>query len=133
MGEAIRRIGGYEIIAKLGSGTAGTVYKARQLAMDRLVALKILNSKLLADRASVNKFIEEAKAAGRINHGNLCQVYEVASEGGGQILYVDRVPGPAAPVVLSSPCFFIQLRICNASCWVTVGFWSFLSAIHSDA
>jgi len=76
-----RVLGGYELIHRLGRGGMGVVYQATQLSLGRDVALKILAPKLNEDETFVKLFFEEARAAGRLNHPNIVQVYDVASEG----------------------------------------------------
>lgn len=74
------RIGGYEILGKLGDGGLGTVYKARQISMGRIVALKVLHRKWLKDEEFKKRFLLEARLAGRLSHQNLIQVYDVGRE-----------------------------------------------------
>jgi serine/threonine protein kinase len=74
-------IGGYKIIERLGRGGMGAVYKATQQSLDRTVALKVLSPKLAADPAFVRKFSDEAQAAGRLDHPNIVQVYDVGHDG----------------------------------------------------
>lgn len=76
------RFGGYEIIAKIGHGGLGTVYKARQISMSRYVALKVLHKKWLTDEEFKKRFLLEARLAGRLSHQNLIQVYDVGREHG---------------------------------------------------
>src|SRR5690606_10042640 len=65
-------LAGYEIIEQVGKGGMGEVYRARQVSMDRMVALKILSPKLVAkDPAFTERFVAEARAAGRLNHANI--------------------------------------------------------------
>ncbi|MBN1257863.1 MAG: serine/threonine protein kinase [Planctomycetes bacterium] len=72
-----RRIGGYEILEKLGEGGLGAVYKARQLSMGRTIALKLLHSKWSRDQEFLKRFFVEARLAGRLSHQNLIQVIDV--------------------------------------------------------
>jgi hypothetical protein len=76
-----RVIGGYEIKKRIGRGGMGVVYLANQISLGRDVALKVLSARLTKDQTFVQLFIEEARAAGRLNHPNIVQVYDVASEG----------------------------------------------------
>lgn len=68
--------GGYRIEALLGRGAMGTVYRATQLSLDRSVALKVLSPELTRDSDFVAKFLEEAKAAAKLNHANVVQIYD---------------------------------------------------------
>ncbi|MCU0727420.1 MAG: serine/threonine-protein kinase [Planctomycetes bacterium] len=73
-------IGGYQIIERVGRGGMGTVYKAKQLSLNRDVALKVLSSRLLRDGKFIDRFKSEAQAAGKLNHPNIVQVYDVDIE-----------------------------------------------------
>jgi len=73
---------GMEILELLGKGGMGVVFKARQPALDRMVALKILPQKLALDPDFQNRFIREAKALGSLNHPNIVAVYDFGAEGG---------------------------------------------------
>jgi serine/threonine-protein kinase len=72
-----QRIGGYEIIGKLGEGGLGVVYKARQLSMGRVVALKVLHERWVTDDEFRKRFLVEARLVGRLSHTNLIQVIDV--------------------------------------------------------
>src|SRR5581483_8401290 len=69
-------IGGFEVLARLGEGGMGQVFKARQKSIDRLVALKVLTPKLAQDRDYVERFEREAKAAGKLTHPNIVGVID---------------------------------------------------------
>jgi serine/threonine protein kinase len=73
----------YHILAMIGQGGMGVVYKARQELLDRLVAVKMLRTQLITDESSVKRFRHEAKAASRLNHRNVITVYDfgVANSG----------------------------------------------------
>ena len=72
MGKGLKTaIEGYELLAKLGQGGMGAVYKARQSSMDRVVAIKILLPKYAKDKDGVDRFLREARAIARLNHPNI--------------------------------------------------------------
>ncbi len=75
-------IGGFVIERELSKGGMGEVYLARQISLDRLVALKVLQAKFLNDKEYVEAFFREARAAARINHPNVVQAYAVGEENG---------------------------------------------------
>jgi serine/threonine-protein kinase len=72
-------IKGYKILQVVGEGSMGTVYRAHQLSMDRIVALKVLTH--TKNQAFVEQFLTEARNAGRLNHPNLIRVHEVGRSG----------------------------------------------------
>ena len=76
------RIGGYKIIDELGRGGMGAVYLARQLSLDRPVALKTIQTQWAADPRVIARFIREAYAAGQLVHNNVVQIYDLGQDGG---------------------------------------------------
>ncbi|GHS93908.1 hypothetical protein FACS1894139_17550 [Planctomycetales bacterium] len=71
------KIGNYEIIETVGEGGLGIVYKAKQISIGRLVALKVLHEKWMSDAEFRNRFLVEARLVGRLSHPNLIQVIDV--------------------------------------------------------
>jgi len=89
-----QRIGGYKILEVLGEGGMGKVYKARQIAMDRLVALKVLSSKVTEDDSFIAAFKQEAKVAGQLNHHNVVSVHDFGkTDDGNYFLSMEFVDG----------------------------------------
>lgn len=75
-------IPGFEILEKIGAGGMATVWKARQLSLNRVVAIKILYSRFASDSGDVLRFQNEAQAAARLKHNGIVQVYDAnATEG----------------------------------------------------
>jgi len=73
------KIPGYQLIEKLGKGAMATVYKARQVSLDRIVAVKVLPKNVSDNREFVERFYKEGKAAARLSHNNIVQAIDVAS------------------------------------------------------
>ncbi len=84
--EALRRVGHYEIMSKLGAGGMGVVYKAKDKNADRVVALKVLSPGHAANKEYIRRFLREARASGQLSHPNIVQGYD-AGEAGGQYYF----------------------------------------------
>ncbi|HEX7010858.1 MAG TPA: serine/threonine-protein kinase [Phycisphaeraceae bacterium] len=87
------KIPGYRIIQKLGSGAMATVYKAKQLSLDRPVAIKILPHKHTNNPQFVERFYAEGKAAAKLNHPNIVQAIDVAKAGDTHYFVMEYVEG----------------------------------------
>ncbi len=72
------QIPGYQLIGKLGKGAMATVYKARQVSLDRIVAVKVLPKRLSENPEFVERFYKEGKAAARLSHNNIVQAIDVS-------------------------------------------------------
>ncbi|HGY90016.1 MAG TPA: FHA domain-containing protein [Planctomycetes bacterium] len=88
-----KTIAGYQILERLGRGGMGTVYRARQIALDREVALKVLSARYSDDKTFINRFFKEAQAAARLNHPNVVQVYDVREEKGLYLISLEMMDG----------------------------------------
>ena len=84
---------GYEVLSVLGQGGMGVVYKARQLQLKRLVALKMVLAGELASPRARTRFLQEAQAVARLHHANVVQVYEVGEHQGCPYLSLELVEG----------------------------------------
>ena len=94
-------LGDYELIEELGRGGMGVVYKARQKSLERIVALKTILPDRMATNELLDRFRREARAAARIRHANIVQVYEVSSEEGVQFYSMEYVDGPSLDQVVA--------------------------------
>ena len=83
----------YKIIEKLGEGGMGVVYKAQDLKLDRMVAIKFLPAHLSASPDSKARFLQEAKATAALNHPNILNVYEVDDQEDGMFLVMEYLEG----------------------------------------
>jgi serine/threonine protein kinase/Flp pilus assembly protein TadD len=83
----------YRILEKLGEGGMGVVYKAQDLKLDRIVAIKFLPPHLSASADSKARFLQEAKATAALNHPNILGVYEIDEQDGGMFFVMEYVEG----------------------------------------
>ncbi|MCA9727876.1 MAG: serine/threonine protein kinase [Candidatus Eisenbacteria bacterium] len=86
-------IGHYEVLAKLGQGGMGVVYKARDRQLDRPVALKVLPPDLTRDEERRRRFLQEAKAASAVNHPAIAQIYGIETEGDVSFIAMEFIDG----------------------------------------
>ena len=86
-------LGDFEITELLGRGGMGAVYKARQVSLDRFVAVKVLPSAFSRDAGFVERFSREAHAAAAVNHPNIVQIHAVGQERGFQFIAMELVEG----------------------------------------
>jgi serine/threonine-protein kinase len=77
------QIPGYQLLGKLGKGAMATVYKAKQISLDRIVAVKVLPKKMSDNPEFVERFYKEGKAAARLGHNNIVQAIDVGSTADG--------------------------------------------------
>jgi serine/threonine-protein kinase len=90
---AAHKIPGYKIVGKLGAGAMAVVYKARQLSLNRMVAIKILPKRFSENPEYVERFYKEGQAAGRLNHPNIVQAIDVGEAGGYHYFVMEYVEG----------------------------------------
>jgi eukaryotic-like serine/threonine-protein kinase len=88
-----RSIGHYEILEKLGEGGMGAVWKARDVVLDRFVAIKVLPPARAEDAQRRQRFVQEAKAASALNHPNIVTIYEAGAEAGQDYLVMEFIKG----------------------------------------
>src|SRR5713101_6481776 len=90
------RLGPYEILAPLGSGGMGEVYRAKDTRLGRDVALKTVPAGLANDAEQRARFEREARAASSLNHPHICAIYDVGSENGVEYLVMELLEGETA-------------------------------------
>lgn len=88
-----KNLGNYKIVGKLGQGGMATVYKAHELSLNRIVALKVLSSQLSEDKAYIKRFQREAQAAAQLNHPNIVQIYAIGEEQGVHYFAMEYIKG----------------------------------------
>jgi serine/threonine-protein kinase len=89
----IHQIPGYQIMGKLGAGAMAIVYKGKQLSLNRTVAIKVLPKRFTENPEYVDRFYKEGRAAGKLNHNNIVQAYDVGEAGGYHYFVMEYVEG----------------------------------------
>ena len=88
------RLGPFEILAPLGAGGMGEVYRARDTRLDRMVAIKLLSSELLnAPSRRIERFRREARAIARVTHQHICTLHDIGEDGPAIFLVMEYVEG----------------------------------------
>jgi len=87
------RLGPYEVLAPLGRGGMGEVYRARDTRLDRSVAIKILAADLAGDPSSRARLLTEARAISLLNHPNICALYDIGSDRDTDFLVMELLEG----------------------------------------
>ncbi len=87
------RLGAFELLECVGGGGMGRVYRARDLQLDRIVAVKVLSREQAADAETLLRFRNEALSAARLNHENIMQVYSVGEEQGLPYIVFEFIEG----------------------------------------
>ena len=110
----------YKILEKLGEGGMGVVYKAEDTKLDRPVALKFLPAHLTDDEEALTRLLKEAKSASKINHNNVCTIYDIKEHEDTQYIVMEYVDGETlktkiktAPLSLDEAIDY-SIQICNA-------------------
>ncbi|MBK5294053.1 MAG: PD40 domain-containing protein [Acidobacteriia bacterium] len=88
-----KRVSHFEVLEKLGEGGMGVVYHARDVTLNRPVAIKLLHPEKVANAERRQRFIQEARAASALNHPNIITVYEVGEHDGAQFIAMEFVAG----------------------------------------
>jgi serine/threonine protein kinase len=97
---ANQRLGDFEIVREVGRGGMGVVYEARQVSLNRKVALKVLAGGLALTAKAVERFHREAEAAARLHHTNIVPVYATGEAQGGHFYAMELIEGPSLHQVI---------------------------------
>src|SRR6476661_898497 len=87
------RLGSYEILSKLGEGGMGEVYRARDVRLDRSVAIKVLAEHVRDEPSHLARFEREARAISSLSHPHICTLYDVGDDHGLTYLVMEFVSG----------------------------------------
>jgi serine/threonine protein kinase len=87
------RLGPYEIIASLGAGGMGEVYRARDTRLDRDIAIKILPARLSGDPAALARFEREAKSVAALSHPSILAIFDVGTADGVSYAVMELLTG----------------------------------------
>jgi len=98
----LHQIGGFRIVDRLGKGGMGTVYRARQVSLDRDVALKILPRHLAADEKYLARFLREARSAAQLHHPNIVQAIDAGEDRGFYYFAMELVEGQSVRDILEA-------------------------------
>jgi serine/threonine protein kinase len=93
-------LGGYQLEEEIGHGSMGVVYRGKQIALQREVAIKVLPQSLARDASYVARFIREAQIIARLNHPNIVQIYDAGQQNKQLYFVMEYVQGPTLASLL---------------------------------
>lgn len=99
---AMKSVGRYQVLARLGEGAMADVYRAIDPGIGREVAIKVLKPEYARNEALNLRFLREARAAGALSHPNIATIYEVGEDGGGAYIAMELVEGQPLDAVLQA-------------------------------
>jgi serine/threonine protein kinase len=111
------RLGPYEILAPIGAGGMGEVYRAKDPRLGREVAIKVLPASFSADADRLRRFEQEAKAAGILNHPNLTAAHDIGTHDGSPYVVQELLEGETLRSVLG------RLRAGRVQVWDSSAWW----------
>src|SRR5580698_6419347 len=94
-------LGHYRIVAKIGEGGMGVVYRARDEVLQRDVAIKVVSGRTTGDTAAREFLLHEARASSALSHPNICTVYEVGEMGGELYIVMEFVEGKSLSALIA--------------------------------
>ena len=97
-----QKISHYEIVAKIGEGGMGVVYRARDVNLHRSVAVKFISPERATDPAAVRRFQREARAAGTLNHPSICTVHDFGIHDGSPYVVMELLEGDSLQALLAA-------------------------------
>jgi eukaryotic-like serine/threonine-protein kinase len=128
-----QRIEHYEVISRLGAGGIGEVWRARDLNLDREIALKLLSPRFAGDPYHTRRFEQEARAASALNHPNIITVYEIGKTDGALFIAQERVAGETIRQRLArGPVAFKEILDIGAQAAAALGAAHSARVVHRD-
>jgi eukaryotic-like serine/threonine-protein kinase len=121
------RLGPYEIVAAIGAGGMGEVYRARDTRLDRDVAIKVLPPDVAGDPERLDRFENEARAAAALNHANILAIYDVGTDGGVSFMVSELLDGQTLRQLLEEQTLAVS-RAIDLAAQIADG----LSAAHAQ-
>ncbi len=100
MPQKYQHLGDFEILREIGRGGMGVVFEARQISLNRKVALKVLSGSLGLTPAAVQRFRREAEAAGKLHHTNIVPIYTTGEADGSHFYAMELIEGPSLDRVI---------------------------------
>src|SRR5262245_26271019 len=92
-GASLPRLGDYQLLEEIARGGMGVVYRARQISLDRIVAVKLILIGQFADKAGIKRFKGEASAVAKLRHPNIVAIHEIGEESGRHFFSMEYVEG----------------------------------------
>lgn len=113
------RLGSYEILEEVARGGMGIIYRARQMYMNRIVALKVLLSGGAASELEIKRFHREAESAASLQHPNIISIYEIGEQNGIHFFTMDFIEGETFQALIkkkgrAKPLIKILIKVANA-------------------
>ncbi|NQU07655.1 MAG: serine/threonine protein kinase, partial [Candidatus Abyssubacteria bacterium] len=129
-----KTIGRYRILGEIGEGGMGVVYKAEQISLGRLVAMKVLPRRLAGDSSFVRRFLNEARAMAAVNHPNIVLIYDVGQEGETNYYTMELVDGVSLEDILLQQSVLSSNRAVNVVAMIlnALGHMHQCGIVHRD-
>jgi len=128
-----REFGDYVLLERIAQGGMGVVYKARQVSLDRIVAMKMIRSGVLADSDEIRRFRAEAQAAANLRHPGIVQIYEVGEHAGQHFFSMEHVAGESlAAATREQPLSSRQAAARAAEIAAAIGYAHKMGILHRD-
>src|SRR5215218_1790768 len=97
----IETLGQYKILDRIGAGALGEVLRGRDTRLGRTVAVKVIGARIANDPALRERFVEDARAAAKLSHPNIAELYEVGEDQGHLFIVSEFVPGEQLTTVIA--------------------------------